>query len=66
MHTLTMYVVYVAHQFCACRERKKAHLDVLQQKVSLLEKTNIALSEQLALREAEVLQLKSRLDDVTG
>lgn len=48
------------------RERKKAHLDMLQQKVSLLEKTNCTLSEQLGLREAEVRQLKSRLGDVTG
>lgn len=51
---------------CLCRERKKAHLDVLQQRVSLLERTNSSLSEQLALREAEVLHLKSRLGDVTG
>lgn len=49
-----------------CRERKKAHLDVLQQRVSLLERTNSSLSEQLALRESEVLQLKSRLGEIAG
>ena len=50
----------------SCRERKKAHLDVLQQRLSLLEKTNSSLREQLALRVSEVLQLKSRLGDIAG
>lgn len=50
----------------SCRERKKAHLDVLQQRVSLLERTNSSLNEQLALRESEMLQLKSRLGDIAG
>ena len=44
----------------ARRERKKAQLQVLQQRVRTLEQENTSLAQALALRDAEIKRLKDR------
>ena len=43
-----------------CRERKKAQLQVLQQRVRTLEQENTGLTQALSIRDAEIKRLKER------
>ena len=43
-----------------CRERKKAQLQVLQQRVRVLEQENSSLSQALTSRDSEIRRLKDR------
>ncbi len=44
----------------ACRERKKAQLQVLQHRVRTLEQENTSLAQALTMRDAEIKRLKDR------
>lgn len=67
LEDFTNSVLSIVLSVTCYRERKKAHTDVLAQKVSLLEKSNRSLIQQLAAKSEEVTFLKSQLKgELTG